>query len=390
MNAKLIALLFFVLCLLPLVNALGVARPFFEDNTLEIEPNETAVVKFQLQNMESEEKKLVLKISSQHTMEIEGGDFYEKQFVLDPEEVRDVDVEFRSEDEGLFRIDYSFVEGCEDDENFCLELEVQDVFFIQVGDDNTYWGFPIPLQYDGYRLYTEAKDIHNVDDLEIISSDGLVEVDFSDHVLDLSGFKERFVSFGTRKVTIDGNSFPELDKSAILTFYQIDDNYVIYKDGVECPLSICEVISYSGRRLRFEVPGFSTYEIRYEAQEEEEEEETTTGGSAGGGSGGSFTLEKEENVSEKNNSASSSSEVETVEEPEEKLDVDEIINKPNPFATQEEEPKAELIVETLDNDAEKQKNLLMRSIILGIIGLLLGGGLLFYYNKLLKGGDHEE
>jgi hypothetical protein len=357
----------FILCLVFYsVGALGVARPFFTDNTAQMEANETMTINFQLQNMESVQKKMIFKISSQHTMEIDGSQDYENQFTLAAGEIRDVPIEFNTSDEGLYRIDYSYSEICPSTSGICLNTEVGDSFFIQVGDDGKYWAFDIPLDYDGYKLSTESRVISSVDDLVITTDDGLIEVDFSGRIIDLTGFLEQYVSFGPRKVTISG--FAALNKLAIITMYQVESNYEIKKDGVSCPLSVCNVLSYSNKRLRFEVPGFSSYEAAYVSQ-------STTTPSSGGGSGGGINI---------NVTSSNTTPIMPVEKPviqlEPQVNLSDRINKPSPFINTQVN-NTQKIVQKTPVEAPEGKDLLIRSILLGAGALFVGGLLFFFIRK---------
>lgn len=385
----------FLICLIALVmivatiygaTALGVSRPYEKDNTYEVDANETLELTFGLQNMDSKSAQLIFKIESQYSMEIEGGEFFEKQYTLDPGEMKDVEIEFYAEEEGLYRVDYSYAESCSSGD-ICFDVEVADVFFIQVGDDDTYWGFDIPLIYDGFRLYTESMSASNVNDLEIVSEDGLVEVDFSGSSIDLRDFDESYVSFGTRKVTLNSNSFPDFDNEAIITMYQVNDNYVIYKDGSKCSSSVCDLISYGNKRLRFEVDGFSTYEVKYEVEEEEEEPAPSSGSSGGGGGGGGIIPPREDIEEVEVNDVPEPIEVVKEEKP---VDVGNLINAPNPFESGEKK-EVEKIDDTKKTNtlSAEAKTLLTRVLILGALSLIITGGLLFYYKKDQKTGDSK-
>jgi hypothetical protein len=359
------------------VSALGIARPFFEDNTVYMDENETMTINFQLQNMESVQKRMIFKIVSQHTMEIDGASDYENQFTLESGTVKDVSVEFYAVDEGLYRVDYSYSEICSSSPGaICFNAEVQDTFFVQVGGDDTYWGFDIPLIYDDFRLYTEARTAAEVDDLSIVSENGLIEADFSGEMIDLRSFLEEHVDIGDKRITI--TYLAMLNKSAVITMYQIEGNYEIYKDGSMCPLSICSVLSYSNKRLRFEVQGFSTYEIKYSASGE------PSGGDSGSGSHGNIVIQPVQQVnitSEPVQNVSQLTEPEPIQE--EKIDLTKI---GNPFLQQKTESinisqKEEEGIEV----TPIQKSLLMRTTILGGISLILLAGLLFYIKKSQEG-----
>jgi hypothetical protein len=376
-------MLFFVVALFLVcsVSALGVARPFFKDNTFDMDANETQEIKFQLQNMESSEKRMVFKVNSQHTMEIEGGDYYEKQFVLGAGELKDVVIEFYSEEEGLFRVDYSYVESCSSSSgDVCFNTEIQDSFFIQVGDDDTYWGFDIPLVYAGFRLYTEARSPDSVTDLKIIKSDGLVDVDYSGQTINLRNFESSSVSFGDRKVTISASI---LNKPATISMYQIENNYVIYKNGEKCG-SDCVFLSYSSKRLRFKVDGFSTYEVEYESSSGSSS--SGSGSSSGSSSSGSSGIRVNTTVT---TPVTPVTPVKVEPEPKEPepIEQEEEVNvslaNVNPFlaAQEQNEDKVEKITEGIEILPKEGKNLLTRTTLLGLVSLIAAVGLLFYYKK---------
>ena len=71
---------------------------------------------------------------------------------------------------------------------------------------------------------------------------------------------DRYVKIGDMNVTIETEKVPELNKSAVITFYNVTiENPVITKDGIYC--SECKVISYVNRTFMFSVPHFTTYSL---------------------------------------------------------------------------------------------------------------------------------
>jgi hypothetical protein len=268
----------------------------------------------------------------------------------------------------------------------CLNTWVHDAFFIRVGDDDTFWGFGIPVQYSLFRLYTDARSVEDVDDLQIISTDGLIEVSFSGESLDLRGFEEGDVVIGDKKIRIDYDGME--NKSAVISMYQIDSGYSIYRDGAKCSSSQCRVISYSNKRLKFSVPGFSLYEIKYNAtsvvipmvaQQNISSVEDV--------------LEDplEEDIS---GTPNISEEIKPVPKPVQAepekviVDTDRVIKNfqaQNPFSKEIIDNITEKVQKT-NIELEIQKNLLMRTVIYGVVGLILLAGLLFYIKRFNEGG----
>jgi hypothetical protein len=257
-------------------------------------------------------------------------------------------------------------ENCPVGQSFCFNMMMEDNFFIQVGDDSTYWGFAIPLNYSGYRLYTNSRDAASVNDLRVISSDGLIEADFSGTSLDLRAFQQSSLSFGTRSITASSSLF---DVPAKLAFYQVNDNYIILKDEKSCPSSICKNIYYSGKKLRFSVPGFSTYSIAY-------------GGSSSSSSSSSASSGSGNNIITQNKSVSPkpTPEPELVpQEVPEQIDLSQISTRPNPFINESSQETVENTNLAVQKPSEG-KDLLTSSIIFGAIAIAMVG-LLFYTVK---------
>ena len=68
------------------------------------------------------------------------------------------------------------------------------------------------------------------------------------------------ISFTNKKVVLNSNALPELNKPAVITLYNITEkNPKILKDGVEC--TTCTITSFVNGTLTFIVDGFSTYEV---------------------------------------------------------------------------------------------------------------------------------
>jgi hypothetical protein len=350
--------------------AVGVARPFFSDNTFDMEANESDTIGFQLQNGENVSKTLVLKISAQDPFQIEGGSFYEKQFSLSSGEVKNVPIEFYSEQEGLYRIDYGYSEVCSGGGTICFNTEITDSFFVQVGDDDTYYGFDIPLVYDKYRLNTESKTIDDIGDLVILSN--WSDIDFSDTVVDLTGFKEEYVDVGQGYVSI--SSFPGLNHPARIMLRNIENNYKIYKDDVLCSSDVCDNVYYtsSSKKLYFDVTGFSKYEVKYDGSSGS----TSTGGSDTGSTGGTLINPPQNNtpvVVPEPTPTPTPEPVVTPKTPTPITNISKLTEAPNPFAKKNETGVTPVSIEG--------KPELIKAIMYGFVALIFAGILLYYVGK---------
>jgi len=71
---------------------------------------------------------------------------------------------------------------------------------------------------------------------------------------------DKYVEIGNMSVTIKTGIAPELNKSAVITFYNVSiGDPVITRDGEYC--SECKIISHENRTLVFSVPHFTTYSL---------------------------------------------------------------------------------------------------------------------------------
>jgi hypothetical protein len=375
-NQIYIGLVLVVLVVLPFSSAVGVARPFFSDNTYDMDVNDTNTIGFQLQNGENASKTMVLRISAQNPFEIEGGNFYEKQFTLASGEVKDVPIEFYSEREGLYRIDYGYSEICSGGGTICFNTEITDSFFVQVGDDNTYYGFDIPLVYAKYRLSTDSRTITDIEDL-IISSNWST-IDFSDTTVDLTGFTENRIDVGQGYISI--SDFQGLNHPARIMFSGIDSNYKIYKDGSICSISTCTDVYYTSgsKKLYFNVPGFSRYEVQYDS---------TTPAQTGGSTGGSTLTPQNTSNSTQTPPGSSLNTGPVVNQTQqpvvpvqptqpvvEPADITKLTEAPNPFLTKNNSEQ------TIPVSTEGKPELI-KAIMYGFVALIFAGILLYYVGK---------
>jgi hypothetical protein len=90
-------------------------------------------------------------------------------------------------------------------------------------------------------------------------------------------------------ISLNSNNLPGLNKSAKLFLYGIDfENPRILKDGQVCPVTLCQIQSYNGNILEFNVNSFSTYtaqETPEGGSSYDDDDDGDTGGSGGGGGG---------------------------------------------------------------------------------------------------------
>jgi len=259
-------IVFVLLCSFSL--SLGVARPFISANTALAGDSQDYIMKFQLQNGESVSKNMLFSISTQspgmisETNSFVNNSAFQKMYVLQPRSMTPIEIHFKGTN-GVYRVDYSYSEAASGNGSVKFDTKTSDYFLVKAGDGDYSYALGIPVVYSGFSLITSAIDPKSVTDLQISKLDGTMSIDFRGDNIDLTGFKEQYISFGTRTVTINSAAFPNLNKPAKITMYQVQSPYKIYKDGVECPNNICSVISYSSSRLVFSVNGFSTYEVKY-------------------------------------------------------------------------------------------------------------------------------
>jgi len=113
------------------------------------------------------------------------------------------------------------------------------------------------------------------------SIDFLEHLSGEENVVDLDGNAD----ISEESISLDSSVISGLNKSSTLYLYNLNfNNPRILKDGVICPSSLCQIQSYSGGTLIFNVNSFSTYTV----EENEDDQGEDTGSGSGGGSGGGF------------------------------------------------------------------------------------------------------
>ena len=103
-------------------------------------------------------------------------------------------------------------------------------------------------------------DLKNATNVTIgIPEKGMVE--FRKNTLDLVGKDlNKYVEIGDANITVESKKIPELNKSAVITFYNVTiRDPVMLKDEIYCP--DCKIISYVNKTFSFSVPHFTTYSL---------------------------------------------------------------------------------------------------------------------------------
>jgi hypothetical protein len=68
------------------------------------------------------------------------------------------------------------------------------------------------------------------------------------------------VNVSSNFISVDSSTYPELNKSAVISFYNLTlSDPIILRNGNICPSSVCTRISYTGGTLVFNVTGFTNY-----------------------------------------------------------------------------------------------------------------------------------
>jgi hypothetical protein len=251
------------------VSALGVAHSVIEDNVLYMDKDSSMSFRFILQNADDEEKTMIFKVKTVFPMTVNDDDEdseYEVEYDLSPNSNKEEIVKFYSPDfDGEFPVTYSYREKASSTGQISIVQEVSGKFNINVGNCNDCFfnGLGIPLSYTYYNLVTYSKTLTLIPDLYIKSD--LVEVRFLDEV-NLTDFEEEYVHIEHNKIYVDAKSYPSLNVSARITFFNLSYNSTpeILKDGKLCKKPQCEINSYNkySGKLVFEVEGFSEYTTR--------------------------------------------------------------------------------------------------------------------------------
>ncbi len=144
--------------------------------------------------------------------------------------------------------------------------------------------YPNFTEFDGRTTnFTAITDFRNVwNSILEITDYGIIE--FKDKYLDFSDLDlDSYLAINNNLVAMNTDKLSKLNTSATITLYNLTlINPRIMADGVECPASICQIVSYTGGNLTFTVAHFTNYY----AEESPSGGGTGTGGGAGAGGGG--------------------------------------------------------------------------------------------------------
>ena len=128
------------------------------------------------------------------------------------------------------------------------------------------------------NVVLENPDYGKIEFIEAVNF--LEHLSGEENIVDLDGN----IDISANSISLDSSTITGFNKSAKLYLYNIEyENPRILKDGVFCPVSLCQIQSYSNNILEFNVNSFSTYSA------EETPEGTGTGTGTGTGGGGTGT-----------------------------------------------------------------------------------------------------
>ena len=162
-------------------------------------------------------------------------------------------------------------DGIKDSQDFCNTPD-------KTIDEVNEYGFPNPImtEFEDYikEGFTTNLSYENLDDLSNFSIGivGIGKINFVNEKIRLfrtvSGEcnpldLDRFVTISNGNIEINSDSLPELNRSAIITMYNIVlNNPYVTRDGVRC--DECNILSYSNNTLIFSVSHFSSYNVKGE------------------------------------------------------------------------------------------------------------------------------
>lgn len=102
------------------------------------------------------------------------------------------------------------------------------------------------------------------------------DANYQDDFLDL----DNNIEISQNKIEVNILSLPNFNKAATLWIYNVEySNPKILKNGIECPINYCQIESFSGNILKFNVTSLGNYSIQ-----ESISETPYSGGNSGGGS----------------------------------------------------------------------------------------------------------
>jgi hypothetical protein len=366
------------------VYAIGVARPYFFNNTILLDKGQSYDVAFQVQNGENVSKSIGFTVKSTSPMQInsDGQDFV-TDFTLGPRSRSDIGIEFMSNTEGRYEIKYA-VKEIQSDSGLVFDFSTGDSFFIQVGNRTNVSSIGINLTYPGFTLLTDSVDITDAEDLVIMCPQ--VEVDFTGRIVDLTSFRPEYVQCGSKSIYLNTTWMPSFSQRAVIRFYSVKSLYTIYNNGSECSLSNCKFISYQSKRLSFEVPKFNgNYSIIDKAEEPSITIPIGSSKSSSSTSGGVIPPRNTTSVAKNLTNITSVSTTKpkniTINEPVQDVPKQKIL----PIVNQQNTTKNQTSKVVVP---QKAKTLLTSMLILGLVSFVAGCGVLFYYINS-RGVDNE-
>ena len=103
-------------------------------------------------------------------------------------------------------------------------------------------------------------DITNATKIVLVMP-GKVMIEFRRNEINLAGINlDKFIDVGENNLTIKTAIAPELNKSAVVTFYNVYmDDPIIARNGDYC--EDCKILAFENRTLTFSVPHFTTYSL---------------------------------------------------------------------------------------------------------------------------------
>ncbi|MDP3966450.1 MAG: Ig-like domain-containing protein, partial [archaeon] len=124
---------------------------------------------------------------------------------------------------------------------------------------------PIYENFNGATTdFSAVNDITAVSNV-VLEKSGYGKIEFGLQSLDMANlFLDAYVTIGNNLIVIEGDELPELDTSATVTLYNVNNNNpVIMKELQVC--TQCNVIS-SGQNVKFTIPGAGMYKVKPSTQ----------------------------------------------------------------------------------------------------------------------------
>ncbi|GAG17999.1 unnamed protein product, partial [marine sediment metagenome] len=144
------------------------------------------------------------------------------------------------------------------DVNYCGEIDNET--FVEYRNTE-YCDYIISTEFRGNSTDLSAVDLSNITNLVLETDYG--KISFSETIsINRSIDLNSNIRIENNSIFINTTALPELNKSAVLTLYNLAFvNPIILKDGNELPSSVCIRISYENGTLVFNVTLFSAYSV---------------------------------------------------------------------------------------------------------------------------------